>query len=136
MLRRSDFIAATYALSFVFANFGIAIAARIPMMTTTIRSSMSVKPFLLFFMLRGPVLVNRGGPPIVLGVGVALSGGLSARHFLGTISLASFAISSSTRFTQMTRNYALRNNATTAFFRFSQEKPGDRISCASAVAHE
>src|SRR5712671_3252470 len=47
MLRRSDFIAATYALSFVFANFGIAIAARMPMMTTTIRSSISVKPFLL-----------------------------------------------------------------------------------------
>src|SRR6266571_1102119 len=47
MLRRSDFIAATYALSLVFANFGIAIAARMPMMTTTIKSSMSVKPFLL-----------------------------------------------------------------------------------------
>src|SRR6266481_1249010 len=47
MLRRSDFIAATYALSFVFANFGIAIAARMPMMTTTIKSSMRVKPFLL-----------------------------------------------------------------------------------------
>src|SRR5438874_10881121 len=47
MLRRSDFIAATYALSLVFANFGIAIAARMPMMTTTIRSSISVKPFLL-----------------------------------------------------------------------------------------
>src|ERR1700716_3038508 len=45
-LRRSDFIAATYALSFVFANFGIAIAARMPMMTTTIRSSIRVKPFL------------------------------------------------------------------------------------------
>src|SRR6202521_3829855 len=52
-LRRSDFIAATYALSFVFANFGIAIAARMPMMTTTIKSSMSVKPFLLliYFLL-------------------------------------------------------------------------------------
>src|SRR2546426_1640413 len=47
MLRRSDFIAATYALSLVFANFGIAIAARMPMMTTTIRSSIRVKPFLL-----------------------------------------------------------------------------------------
>src|SRR5437764_4737611 len=47
MLRRSDFIAATYALSLVFANFGIAIAARMPMMTTTIRSSISVKPFLV-----------------------------------------------------------------------------------------
>src|SRR6202521_463091 len=46
-LRRSDFIAATYALSFVLANFGIAIAARIPIMTTTIKSSISVKPFLL-----------------------------------------------------------------------------------------
>src|SRR6185369_15110878 len=62
MLRRSDFIAATYALSFVFANFGIAIAARIPMMTTTIRSSISVKPFLLLifclqsFWWRGPDL--------------------------------------------------------------------------------
>src|SRR4051812_28771081 len=42
--RRSDFIAAMYAFSFVFANFGIAIAAKMPMMTTTIRSSMSVKP--------------------------------------------------------------------------------------------
>src|SRR6185436_1113839 len=45
-LRRSDFIAATYAFSFVFANFGIAIAARMPMMTTTIKSSMRVNPFL------------------------------------------------------------------------------------------
>src|SRR5438477_4961465 len=47
MLRRSDFIAARYAFSLVFANFGIAIAARMPMMTTTIRSSIRVKPFLL-----------------------------------------------------------------------------------------
>src|SRR6185369_8072900 len=46
-LRRSDFIAATYAFSFVFANFGIAMAARMPMMTTTIRSSIRVKPLLL-----------------------------------------------------------------------------------------
>ena len=38
---------AMYAFSFVLANFGIAIAARMPMMTTTIRSSISVKPFLL-----------------------------------------------------------------------------------------
>src|SRR2546423_8258620 len=50
MLRRSDFIAATYALSFVFANFGIAIAARMPMMTTTIKSSIRVKPFLLLIL--------------------------------------------------------------------------------------
>src|SRR6266699_2690855 len=45
-LRKSDFIDARYAFSFVFANFGIAIAARIPMITTTIRSSIRVKPFL------------------------------------------------------------------------------------------
>src|SRR6476661_4295854 len=44
MLRRSDFIDARYAFSFVFANFGIAIAARMPMITTTIRSSIRVKP--------------------------------------------------------------------------------------------
>src|SRR5947199_10418481 len=43
-LRRSDFMAVMYAFDFVFANFGIAIAARIPMITTTIRSSMRVKP--------------------------------------------------------------------------------------------
>src|SRR5216117_1708486 len=46
-LRRSDFIEARYAFSFVLANFGIAIAAKMPMMTTTISSSMSVKPFRL-----------------------------------------------------------------------------------------
>src|SRR5467141_3925545 len=43
-LRRSDFIEARYAFSFVFANFGIAIAARMPMITTTIRSSINVNP--------------------------------------------------------------------------------------------
>ena len=42
--RRSDFIAATTAFSFVFANFGIAMAARMPMITTTINSSIRVKP--------------------------------------------------------------------------------------------
>src|SRR5204862_8275836 len=42
--RRSDFIEARYAFSFVFANFGIAIAAKMPMITTTIRSSIKVKP--------------------------------------------------------------------------------------------
>src|SRR6266567_5326080 len=40
----SDFIWATYAFCFVLANFGIANAARIPMITTTISSSISVKP--------------------------------------------------------------------------------------------
>src|SRR6267378_2331416 len=44
MLRRSDFIEAMYAFSFVLANLGIAMAAKIPMITTTISSSMSVKP--------------------------------------------------------------------------------------------
>jgi hypothetical protein len=55
-------------LSFVLANFGIAIAARMPMMTTTIRSSMRVKPFLLFIdivlTLRdwdGPSTASAGG---------------------------------------------------------------------------
>src|SRR5437764_7214396 len=44
IMRRSAFIEAMYALPFVFANFGIAMAAKMPMMTTTISSSMSVKP--------------------------------------------------------------------------------------------
>src|SRR5579864_531980 len=35
---------AAYAFCLVLANFGIAIAARMPMITTTINSSMSVKP--------------------------------------------------------------------------------------------
>src|ERR1700681_1722112 len=43
-LRRSDFIAAMYAFDLVLANFGIAMAARMPMITTTIRSSIRVKP--------------------------------------------------------------------------------------------
>src|SRR5436190_16893231 len=47
-LRRSDFIAAMYAFDFVLANFGIAIAARMPMITTTIRSSIRVKPRRVF----------------------------------------------------------------------------------------
>src|SRR5207245_7811393 len=41
---RSDFIEAMYAFALVLANFGIAMAARMPMITTTISSSMSVKP--------------------------------------------------------------------------------------------
>src|SRR4029450_10240144 len=49
-LRRSDFICVTYALPFVFANFGIAIAARMPMITTTINNSMSVNPLRFFSM--------------------------------------------------------------------------------------
>src|SRR5437016_9077725 len=56
--RRSDFIEAMYAFAFVLANFGIAMAAKMPMITTTISSSMSVKP--LRFMLDYPRLVNGG----------------------------------------------------------------------------
>src|SRR6266542_1142003 len=55
-LRRSDFIEAMYAFSFVFANFGMAMAARMPMMTTTIRSSISVKP--LRFIWTSPLCSN------------------------------------------------------------------------------
>src|ERR1019366_501574 len=44
--RRSLFSAAAFAFPFVFWNLGIAIAAKIPMITTTISSSISVKPFL------------------------------------------------------------------------------------------
>src|SRR5579862_7458386 len=43
-LRKSDFIEAMYAFCFVLANFGIAIAARMPIITTTISNSISVKP--------------------------------------------------------------------------------------------
>src|SRR5688572_30359128 len=43
-LRRSPFMVAKYAFSLVLENLGIAIAARMLMMTTTIRSSISVKP--------------------------------------------------------------------------------------------
>src|SRR5712671_2669694 len=64
--RRSDFIAAVYAFVFVLANFGIAIAARMPMITTTISSSMSVKPLRLVIGIpwggRGD---DGGGPPMV-----------------------------------------------------------------------
>src|SRR5438094_1993186 len=42
--RRSDFIEAMYAFAFVLAKFGIAMAAKMPMITTTISSPMSVKP--------------------------------------------------------------------------------------------
>src|SRR5689334_11777655 len=56
MFRRSDFIEARYAFSFVLANFGIAIAARIPMITTTIRSSISVKPLRVVLRMRSECL--------------------------------------------------------------------------------
>src|SRR5207245_11546991 len=53
----SDFIEARYAFSFVLANFGIAIAAKMPMITTTIISSMSVKP--LRFICTSPCFRGR-----------------------------------------------------------------------------
>src|SRR4029079_19386414 len=43
-LRKSVIIAEVYALPFVFENFGIAIAARTPITTTTISNSIRVKP--------------------------------------------------------------------------------------------
>src|SRR4030095_5991816 len=75
MFRRSDFIEARYAFSFVFANFGIAIAARIPMITTTIRSSISVKPFRLFLMA---VSFGQGSYVPRLAAGVKTGGCLTA----------------------------------------------------------
>src|SRR5437773_4526191 len=57
MFRRSDFIEAMYAFAFVLANFGIAMAAKMPMITTTISSSMSVKP--LRFILDYPPVGER-----------------------------------------------------------------------------
>src|SRR5256886_3844980 len=63
--RRSDFIDARYAFSFVFANFGIAIAAKMPMITTTIRSSISVKP-LRFIGTTSPVRNCDTGDVIIL----------------------------------------------------------------------
>src|SRR5437762_9672104 len=60
-LRRSDFIAAMYAFDFVFANFGIAMAARMPMITTTIRSSIRVKPLRTLRRMIGQVRVSLAG---------------------------------------------------------------------------
>src|SRR5436853_6875153 len=48
-LRRSDFIEARYAFSFVLANFGIAIAARSEVRRIAKRSTLSVKPLLLMW---------------------------------------------------------------------------------------
>src|SRR5437660_11584071 len=60
-LRRSDFRAVTYAFDFVLANLGIAIAARMPMITTTINSSIRVKPLRLrCITLLGGVVVLTG----------------------------------------------------------------------------
>ena len=48
-----------FARSWYRMKFGIAIAARMPMIATTIMSSMSVKPFADFFMVP-PLQVRRG----------------------------------------------------------------------------
>src|SRR5215207_11353283 len=48
MLRRSLRIWLMIARSLLFLNFGMAIAARVPMITTTMRSSMRVKPLVDF----------------------------------------------------------------------------------------
>src|SRR5688500_19075044 len=60
LLRRSVLTDASLALSLVAANFGIAMAARMPMITTTISSSISVKPFRLN--MRPPLRVNDASP--------------------------------------------------------------------------
>src|SRR2546422_6307248 len=62
--RRSDFIEARYAFSFVLANFGIAIAAKMPMITTTIRSSISVKP-LRFILTTSPCMEQQHERPSI-----------------------------------------------------------------------
>src|SRR5205814_5376046 len=67
-LRRSDFIEARYAFSFVLANFGIAIAARMPMITTTISSSMSVKP--LRFICTSPCFRGRIAKSVTWSYGI------------------------------------------------------------------
>src|SRR2546428_361631 len=59
MFRRSDFIEEMYAFSFVLANFGIAMAARMPMITTTIKSSIRVKPLRFIGLL--PVAMRLDG---------------------------------------------------------------------------
>lgn len=53
--RRSDFIASTNALFLVDMNLGIAIVARIPIITITTRCSMRVKPGRRWLGMRGSV---------------------------------------------------------------------------------
>src|SRR3954465_11302959 len=87
-LRRSDFMAAMYAFDLVLANFGIAIAARMPMITTTIRSSMRVKPRRVLRMGSFGVHVNapRGG---VGSAGVFWGGTSSLPPFAASVPAAS-----------------------------------------------
>src|SRR6266446_6436881 len=64
----SPIVAASLAETRARSRLGIAIAAMIPMMATTIRSSMSVKPSLLaatvaFLIICQPSSRNRGGAP-------------------------------------------------------------------------
>src|SRR5207245_7367651 len=64
----SDFIEARYAFSFVLANFGIAIAAKMPMITTTISSSMRVKP--LRFICTSPCFRGRIAKSVTWSYGI------------------------------------------------------------------
>src|SRR5687768_18080631 len=61
-LRKSLRIEAVYALPFVSPNFGIAIAARSPMITTTISNSIRVKPAVrLWKIMRNHAFCGIGG---------------------------------------------------------------------------
>src|SRR5262245_60730103 len=74
---------AKYAFCFVLANFGIAIAAKMPMITTTISSSMSVKP--LRFMPSFPLNVV-DLPVISIGPGAGVPAGRRATRMPPTAS--------------------------------------------------
>src|SRR5437868_6646880 len=69
MLRAKDLALASPALSFCDRNDGIAIAARMPMIRITTRSSMSVKPLSSFMRLR---MVCSIVPPGTGGLGSCL----------------------------------------------------------------
>src|SRR5436190_22654104 len=77
-LRRSDFIEARYAFSFVLANFGIAIAAKMPMITTTMSNSISVKPLRRFSIIWG---VEESRRRCMAGVGPTPSRAMGMPHF-------------------------------------------------------
>src|SRR5260221_6682243 len=62
-LRRSDFIEARYAFSFVFANFGIAMAARMPIIdrkSTRLNSSNTVISYSVFCLKKSATNVTDG----------------------------------------------------------------------------
>src|SRR5204862_6964093 len=66
--RTSDFIEATYAFTLVLANFGIAMAAKMQMITTTISSSMSIKP--LRFICTSPCFRGRIAKSVTWSYGI------------------------------------------------------------------